>query len=183
MSSQLFGQAVAGPGADGAVLAGVDLRGPGVELVLEVELVGKHAAGLEVGLRVALPALDDALGLRIARPAEVPADPQLAAERGELLGRAAVVGVDAGLAIPDQRLRQPAELPEAAPDPGQQIRRLLGEDQRAGAGARVAQARDDDIALARLAVADRDLVLGLPDIELADLARADRSCAASSGRV
>src|SRR4051812_45563721 len=69
--------------------------------------LGEHAPGLEVGLRVALPALDDALGLRIALAAEMPADPQLAAEGGELRRRAALVGVDAGLAVPDQRLRQP----------------------------------------------------------------------------
>jgi hypothetical protein len=79
--------------------------------------------------------------------------------------------VDAGLAIPDQRLRQPAQLPQTTgpPDPGQQIRDLLSEDQRAGAGPRVAQARDHHVILAGLAVADRDLARGLPEIELADL--------------
>ena len=81
-------------------------------------------------------------------------------KRGERLGRAPAAGVQAGLAVPDQRLRQRAERPQAAPDAEQQLRRLLGEDQRAGAGARVAQARDDDPALAGLAMADRDLALG-----------------------
>jgi len=51
----------------------------------------------------------------------------------------------------------------------QQIRDLLGEDQRAGTRARVAKARDNDIALAGLAMTDRDLVPGLPEVELADL--------------
>jgi hypothetical protein len=86
------------------VLAGIDLDGPGLELVLEVALVGEHAAGLEVRLRVALPSLNDTLGLRVAGSAEVPADLQLATERGELLAGADVVGVDAGLAIPNQRV-------------------------------------------------------------------------------
>jgi hypothetical protein len=56
--------------------------------------------------------------------------------------------VQAGLAIPDQRLRQRAQRPQAAPDAEQQIRSLLGEDDRAGARARVAQARNDDPRLA-----------------------------------
>jgi hypothetical protein len=51
-------------------------------------------------------ALDGALGLRIGRLAEPPADPELAAERSEGLGGTSVAGVDAGLAIPDQGLRQ-----------------------------------------------------------------------------
>ena len=55
-----------------------------------------------------------ALGLRVARLAEVPADPQRAAERGELRGRAAAAGVQPGLAIPDQRLRQRAQRPQTA---------------------------------------------------------------------
>ena len=51
-----------------------------------------RAAGLEVGLRVALQPLDRALGLRIGGRAEAPADPQLAAERGERLARATLRG-------------------------------------------------------------------------------------------
>jgi hypothetical protein len=62
-------------------------------------------------------------------------------------------------------------LPQTAGDPPEQIRGLLGEDQRARAGARVAQAGDDDPAAAVLDGADRDLVARLPEIELADLAR------------
>jgi hypothetical protein len=96
---------------------------------------------------------------------------QLRAEAGELRRWAAVAGVQAGLAVPDQRLRQRAQRPQAAPDPEQQLRDLLGEDQRAGTGARVAQARDDDPRPPGLALADRDLGLGLPEIELADLSR------------
>jgi hypothetical protein len=46
--------------------------------------------------------------------AELPIDVQLAASRRELLGRWAVMGVDAGLPVPDQRFRERAELPEAA---------------------------------------------------------------------
>src|SRR4051794_27984388 len=125
------------------MLAGVDLHEPSVELVLEVALVGEHATRLEVGLHEALQPLDRALGLRVTRPAEMPADPQLPAERSELLARAPVVAVDAGLAVPDQRVGQAAELPQAATDTGQQVELLLGEHQRAGAGTRVAKARHD----------------------------------------
>jgi hypothetical protein len=157
-------------GAQRLVRARVDLGKPAVELMLEVDLVGEDPAGLEVGLGVALQPLNGALGLRISGSAEMPIDLQLAAERSELVAGAAVVGVDAGLAIPDQRVRQPAQLPKAAPDPGQQIGLLLAEDQRAGAGSRVAQAGDHDPALAGLAVADGDLLAWLPDVELADLA-------------
>jgi hypothetical protein len=39
------------------VRAGIDLRNPGVEPVLEVNLVGEPAAGLDVGLGIALQAL------------------------------------------------------------------------------------------------------------------------------
>jgi hypothetical protein len=70
MTFELLGQAVDRPGPGRAVLTRVDLQRPGVELILEVELVGEHAPGLEVGLRVALPALDDALGLRVTLAAE-----------------------------------------------------------------------------------------------------------------
>ena len=45
-----------------------------VELELEVELVRERPAGLEVALDEALQPLDDALGLRIGRLAELPVD-------------------------------------------------------------------------------------------------------------
>ena len=85
------------------------LRKPRVELQLEIELVRERPAGLETALDEVLQPLDDALGLRVGRRAELPVDLQLAAERRELLARPAAVAVDAGLAVPDQRLGQPAE--------------------------------------------------------------------------
>jgi hypothetical protein len=81
------------------------------------------------------------------------------------------VAVDAGLAVPDQNLRQTAQALQAAGDPGQQIMRLTREDQDAGTGAREAQAGDDHPAAAHLPVADRDRLARLPEIELTDLAR------------
>jgi hypothetical protein len=57
-------------------------------------------------------------------------------------------------------------------DPPGDVLEALGEDERPGAGPRVAHHRDHHEAAAGLAVADRDLVLGLPEIELADLAGA-----------
>lgn len=81
------------------------------------------------------------------RIAEVPVDTERPAERRELVCRPAVGGVQPRLAIPDQRLRQRAQRPQTATDAGQQVRGLLGEEQRAGASAQVAQARDHDPAL------------------------------------
>ena len=52
-------------------------------------------------------------------------------------------GVQTRLAIPDQRMRRGTQRPQTAADT-EQLGRLLGEDQRPGAGARIAQARDDD---------------------------------------
>ena len=132
---------------------------------------GSATARLRAALDEVLHPLDTALGLRIGRLAEVPVDAQLPAEGGELVGRPAIAGVQAGLTVPDQRLGQRAERPQATPDAGQQIRRLPGEDQRAGTGARVGQARDNDPRPASLAVTDRHLRARLPQIELADLPR------------
>jgi len=68
--------------------------------------IGREApAGLEVGFRVALQALDTALGLRIALVAEMPADAQPPAEAGKGIGRAAAAGVQRALAIPHQGSR------------------------------------------------------------------------------
>ena len=130
-------------------------------------------AGLEVALHEALQPLDarpwpaDRAARRSAsRPA---AAPQNAANSS--VGRPPRACMP-GLAIPDQRLAaaRPATTGSAA-IPNSRSGGLLGEDQRAGAGARVAQARDDDPAAAGLAVPDRDLRARLPEIELADLAR------------
>ena len=71
---------------------------------LEVELVREQPAGLEAALGEVLQALDDALGLRIAAVAEVPADPQLPAEGSKRVRRTTAAGVQPGLAVPDQRL-------------------------------------------------------------------------------
>ena len=79
------------------------------------------------------------------------------------------MAVNAGLTIPDELSRQRPEARKAACDPGQQILRLLAEDEDAGAGARVSQARNDDPPPARLAMTDRHLSDWLPDVELADL--------------
>jgi hypothetical protein len=85
---------------------------PTVELLLEVELVREAAARLEARLRVALQPLDDALRLRVLRLAEAPADPQLAAVGGER-PRLMAARVQGALAVPDERLREGAQLHEA----------------------------------------------------------------------
>jgi hypothetical protein len=56
-------------------------------------------------------------------------------------------------------------------DAPEQVRRLLGKDQRAGAGPRVAQTRDDHPGAALLEMPDRNRLRRLPQIELADLRR------------
>src|SRR5207249_4141879 len=114
--------------------------------------------------------LDHALRLRIPGLEETPTDPQLAAEGGKRVGRAAAAGVQRALTVPDERLGQRAELRQATADPAQQVGRLLREHQRTSAGARVGQAADHDVAAPRLAAADRDLTRRLPEIELAECA-------------
>jgi hypothetical protein len=78
-------------------------------------VVSEPTAGLEVGLGVALQALDGALGLRVGRLAEHPPGLQLPAERGERLARATGVAVDAAwrsqtklCGRPPRRCKQPA---------------------------------------------------------------------------
>ena len=61
----------------------VDLVAPLVELELEVVLVGEAAARFEVGAHEAMAPLEYALGLRVARLEDDPADRQLAAEARE----------------------------------------------------------------------------------------------------
>src|SRR3954454_4038914 len=95
-----------------------------------------------------------------------------AADAVERIGRLAAAGVDRALAVPHQRLRQCAQAAEAAAHAVDQVRRLLGEHQRAGDRAREAQLGGHDIAAAALAMADRDLRSGLPQIELQQLAGA-----------
>lgn len=99
----------------------VDLGEPGVELVLEIQVVGELAARLEVRLGLALHPLDRAFGLRVGRLAEAPRDLQLPAERSERLARAAGVAVDAGLAIPNELRRQCPQARQAARDAREQI--------------------------------------------------------------
>ncbi len=145
---------------------------PGVELQLVVKLVSEAAPRLKRALHEVLQTLNAALGLRV-RWAHRSTSRRAAARRTRRTRPSAArpMAVQPRLAIPNQRLRQRAERPQTPPDAPQQLRRLLGEHHGAGAGARVAQARHDDPAAAGLAMTDRDLVLGLPQIELADLPR------------
>jgi hypothetical protein len=76
---------------------------------LDVELVGRCATGLKGPRDEVLQALDDALGLRVRRLAEVPVDAQLSAERRVFLPGATLAGVQPGLVIPDQQLRKRAQ--------------------------------------------------------------------------
>jgi hypothetical protein len=96
-------------------------------------------AELEVGLEESLVALDDPLGLRVARFAEDPAHRPGAAEGGELLRRPPAAGAQGALAVPDELLRQGAEEGEAAGDPPDQVGGLIGEDERRGGGPRPPQ--------------------------------------------
>src|SRR6266536_2853735 len=168
---QLLGQPVDRAAAERAMEANVGaLAEPTVELLLEVELVGERAARLEARLHVALQPLDHALRLRIARLQEAPADPQLAAEGGERIGRAAAARVQRALAVPDERLRQRTQFRKTVADPVEQVGRLLREHQRAGAGTRERETTDDDVAAPRLAAPNRDLAARLPNVELAERA-------------
>jgi hypothetical protein len=101
------------------------LVGRAIEPVLEVELVGERAAGLEALAQGALTVFDEPLGLGVALGADVPADPQLAAEAGEVLGRSAATGMKRSLAVGDEELRQAAETLEAAAERPEEIGRLF----------------------------------------------------------
>ena len=154
-------QPVDRPRLERLVRARVDLRKPGVELVLEVELVGEHA-GRARSWSPRSPAAARPRPWPADRPARRTATRPSAARRrrrtppsGGRRGRGCRPG--------DPRPALAADAPEplqAAGDPGQQILGLRGEHQHAGAGARVAQARDDDPAAAGLAVPDRHLRRG-----------------------
>src|SRR5262249_18364246 len=162
---QLLSQPIERAAAQRAVKANVGaLDEPAVEPLLEVERAHERAPRPEARLQIALQPLDHPFRLRIARLEKAPAKAELAAEGRERLRRPTLAGVQRPLAVPDQRLRQRAQLAQAVADPVQQIRRFLREHQGAGAGARVRQASDDDVAAPRLPAAIRDLTRPLPKI-------------------
>ena len=117
----------------------------------------------------AVVALEGPLGLAVAGVEDDPAQRELAAEGEERLGRL-TARRDRTLAVPNELCRQRTEpLKAAAHAPGN-VGKLLREDQGAGKGARVGQLAGDEIALAQLIPADRDLAPGLGEVELGQLA-------------
>jgi hypothetical protein len=103
---------------------------PAIELQLEIQWVGEAPARLEVGAHEPVRALKQPLRVGVARVEDHPADPELPAEGGELTRRAPATG-DRALAVPHELLRQRPNPRQAAPDAPQDVRRLLGEHQRA----------------------------------------------------
>jgi hypothetical protein len=75
---------------------------------------GEPPPGLEVAVQKPVVALERPLGLAVARVEEDPAHGEPAAEGGELVGRAAVPGVERALTVPDELLRQRPEPVKAA---------------------------------------------------------------------
>lgn len=131
----LLGKPLRRNSSNRAVLTAVGLLSQRVELLLEVEVVSEAAPGLEVLLQVVVLALKLPLGLTVAGVENDPADLQLAAERKGRLGRPPAAR-DRGLPVPDQLLRahtKPAEVPRQTPE---NVRRLLGEHERASERAR-----------------------------------------------
>src|SRR5947208_16718460 len=100
-------------------------------------------------------ALKNPLRLRISRLENDPANPELPAEPGERFRRSPAAGVDRALAITHQLLRKHPEPLKAASDTPQDVRRLLGEDQRARDQPRPAHLRGHHVAATQLAVPDR----------------------------
>jgi hypothetical protein len=89
----------------------VGQREPAGELGVEVRRRGEHPAGQERGLQVAVGALHQALGLRIARLADHDLGAEHPTERVRGLGQdrdAPAALPDRGLAVPDQHPRHPA---------------------------------------------------------------------------
>jgi hypothetical protein len=92
--------------------------------------------------RLVLVRLDCESCLSVERPqcqGRLKMHPQLAARRRELGRQSPATGVDAGLTVPDQHLRQRPQRPHTAGNAPEQIGRLLGQDQHAGAGSRAAR--------------------------------------------
>jgi hypothetical protein len=169
--SPLLDEALKRDRPDGAVSAGVGLVGPAVELVLEIQLVGKAPAGLEVRPQIAVRALEHALGLRVTRLEDDPPDPELTAEGSELRCGSPATRMDRALAIAHQLLGQRPEPPQAAAHAPGNVGPLLGEDQRALNRPRPAQLRGHHPAAPLLMVTDRNRLARLPQIKLAQLPR------------
>ncbi|MEA2198411.1 MAG: hypothetical protein QOJ25_2462 [Solirubrobacteraceae bacterium] len=115
-------------------------------------------------------ALKRALSLRVTRLEDHPPDLELTTERCERRGRT-TTRRDRGLAVPNQLLRQrtqPAEVPSETP---QDVWRFLAEDQRAGDRARPTHLTRHHPPTAPLTMTNRDLLPGLPQIALDQLAR------------
>src|SRR5688572_20466028 len=114
--------------------------------------------------RSSAPLASGSRASRISQPTAI-----WAAEAGKSVGRLAAAGVDRALAVPDQRLGQRTETGQAARHAKRDVLPLLGEDQRAGERARVAELGGHDPAAAALAVADRNLRPRLKEVELQQL--------------
>src|SRR5437879_2680777 len=152
----------------GAVRARVDAIAPALELVLEVQLIGKAPPGLEVAVQEAVASLERALGLAVAGVEDHPAERELPAEGEELL-RGLTLRGDRALAVPDELRRQGAEALQAAAHAEGDVLKLLGEHERAGERARIGKVAGDDESAPRLPESDRDLPSRLAEVELAEL--------------
>jgi len=109
--------------------------------------------------------------LRVSSGQDHPADAELTAEAGEGIRWAATAGVDRGLTVPDQLLRQHPDPLKRAAEPAEHVRRLLREDERPGEDTRPAQLDGHDVAAAGMPVPDRDRFARLPQITLRQLPR------------
>src|SRR5438270_7695247 len=122
----------------GAVRAGVDAIAPALELVLEVQLIGKAPPGHEVAVQEAVASLERPLGLAVAGVEDHPAERELPAEGEELL-RGMTLGGDRALAVPDELGGQGAQASQAAAHAEGDVSELLGEHERGGKCARIGQ--------------------------------------------
>jgi hypothetical protein len=120
---------------------------------------------------VPLQALHDPFGLRVGALAKEPVHLELATKCGVDIGGPSATGVQTPLAIPHQHSRQPAERPQTACDAPQHIGGFFTEDKRTSADSGISEACNDHPGPAGLAVANRHMLRGLPQIELTDLPR------------
>ena len=154
---------------------------PAGELAVEVGDVVEAAAGQEARLEVAVGPLDEALGLGVARGAQLTPDAERAPERLELAGR--------GLGGPGAtgRCSPPGPTPRCgarAPN-WPSTCRMPPNTSWAGPGGIIqpamqpgeARHADDHPQLVGLAEPERDLDVGLPQIPLGQLARPIARCA------
>ena len=147
---------------------------PVAELGVEVVAVSEAAAGQEARLQVAVDPLHASLAFRVALGQHHRTHPQRALQAQVVGGvdqRAAPPHRDRRLTVIDPHPGHRPQLDEQTQMAAQHVGRLLRADHRGQDPPRVARHPDQHRQPGRLAVPDRDVVVGEPQVPLRQLAR------------